>query len=1176
MLVKNILIPILLLLALFLSSKFNSPLLVNGSIFKFRKLKEIVFKDSNENLYLEVLGDEKFKKPLVSDKKFRFIKLKNDLKVFLISQSNSRESFAKMAVKVGDFKSPNSLPGMAHYLEHLLFINTESYPELDGFIKFTAIHNGYTNAYTSDTKTVYLFNTDSSSFEEGLARFSEFFKSPLFDNTYTEKELMAIENEFNYHKNSQEFRSLQVLFELLDERSLLYKRFICGNLETLKTVPNSQGINTRDEVIKFYKKEYSSNRMVLVLASNHALDELNYFADKYFSSIENKNLPVNSINIPIQDSKLNPFKTMIKKLILIDSLDEFTRLNLIFPMKEYMIKYISKDRLLYLEKLIISDRPGSLSHYLKSKKLIFNVYSTIYDNNLGFTNVEITFVLSKTGEKNIPFILSSFFSVIKFASVNNFSKEIYDENKRMLDNYFKYGDSLSIDTLSEVILNNHLEYDCKPEDVLYRHIYRDEFDPIVHQEIISQLIPENLIAVLEHFDIQTLINSTDSSKLNYFCNSNSFKEIEAANCDDSNYGIETLVDSEILLNDIRVEKFIKNKYLTKPLNSCLLSLLSNVTHVLASEKYGITLPTLNPYIPNDFSNNLIGVDEEEVPIRLPEAIKKFQAHDNNNSSNYTQDELQKYNRFFYYPTKNITSAKSIIQFRLIFPLDMVTDEFSEFSSDTVGIYLLFKLFSSLLQKQFSKHFHELESAQYSTSIDISLFVTNPTKTNQLIFKLFGFTDRIEEIVSDLQVFVSNFLTYITNSDFLLEKESLITDIKSSISNPDIFDNISYIYNKLFLNQEYSLETQLSRLEMINFYEILHFSKFFLNNCRLEGFLLGNLNPIQSLRIIDKFSSAFLFRNGNSSTKSNANLISSIVSGYKKSAEYFSSFYSFLSGVSTKEIENQDQEYFKFQKHLKSSSPILGSSNSIENLQIIDPLSLEKGSKIYYYYVSKSKSDINSTVLMKVIVGYNNLKNYILTTILTSIISDEFFTEIRTIKQLGYIVNAKQEDISNHISGIKFLTTSSNKNIQILTENILEFWNKWFSTQSNRITEVSFNTAKRSYIETLKNPLINMMEIFNEFSSEIETKTYDFNWRNSIINYADKLTYQEFFDWFKTIYNNSNIFLYAAQSANSEESDVLNNLSNFIPQNFTKFNPTDSLFNHKNIRTYNQWNTYNAF
>lgn len=1180
MLIVSQVAALLVVLALLVPGELGLPVLVDVCISILRRESDLV--DGQEvtrpSPFLEFLDDRKFTKPVTSDKTYRFVKLENYLEVFLISQSSAKEASARMGVRVGYLKDPDSLPGLAHYLEHLLFINTKKYPELDGFAKFTTLHNGYTNAYTSDTETVYEFNTDSSSFEEALSMFSEFFKTPLFDNTYTEKELMAVENEFNFRKNYQFIRCMHVIFELSDKRSL-FSRFFMGNLETLRRVPESQGIDVRDEVIKLYKREYSSNRMVLVLASNHTLDELGDLAERYFSDIENKRLPVDSIYTPIQDARLNPFNTMVKRLVLVESLEEFTTLKLIFPMKEYMAKHLSQYRSFYLDKLISSSRPGSLANHLISSKLVFDAYSKIFESNLGFTNVEIGFTLTNDGERSLANILMFLFSVIKFASLNKFPREIYDEKKKILDYNFRYGDSEPIVKESENIISNYLSYGCRPEDVLYYDNYISDFDPAIHQEIISQLTPENLVVVLEHSGLESLINNTESSRYNHFCNSTSTNEIENASYLSSNYGFETIVGSKITLGEIQTEKFIKTKYLTKSLSPCFLSLIHSVDHSLASEKCGITLPTPNPYLSRDFSDNLGDVDEEKTPVRLPGAIKKFQSRLNSTTSSLAQEALEAYDRYFYYPTKSIITPKSLVQFAFTFPLHLVTREFSEFSTSTVRVNLLFKLFLELAQLLFSKHFHEIEAASYSTTFAISTFSLDSTRTNQLAFSLFGFTDRIEEIASKVPEFMGSFTSYVTSTDFATKKEQIMTTIQTSISNPQISSNLSLMRTRLFFNQDFSFETQLSQLRNITFEEFTRFSNFFMKNSMLDGFLLGNLNPLMSAKIIEKFSSVFFSEHH---PKVSAHSSSPPSSTSPSVGRVISSVRSLISLASSsifgkRDREGQEDDSLKVKEHLRSSPPLynVGAPDSIQSFQVLDPLSLNRGSKVYYYHLSSSTSDLNSAIKMSVAVGYNHLKNRILTNILTLIISNDFFSEIRTKKQLGYVVSAEYETMVDHVSAIRFLVVSSNKNVQTLAENTLEFFHEWLSPDSSKITQSSFEMARKSLIETLKNPIKNIPDIFSEFSSEISTRNYEFNWRGDSIAIAESLSYGQFFGWFRTIYTNSNIFMLAVQSPNSEESHVLRSLPNYLPKGFSKFTPSKPLFGHKNIRTYNQWKVFNA-
>ncbi|KAJ2256458.1 metalloprotease [Coemansia sp. RSA 455] len=50
--------------------------------------------------------------------------------------------------------------------------------------------------------------------------------------------------------------------------------FAAGNTETLKGAAKEQGLDLREELIKFYHKYYSADIMHLVVVGNHSLDML--------------------------------------------------------------------------------------------------------------------------------------------------------------------------------------------------------------------------------------------------------------------------------------------------------------------------------------------------------------------------------------------------------------------------------------------------------------------------------------------------------------------------------------------------------------------------------------------------------------------------------------------------------------------------------------------------------------------------------------------------------------------------------------------------------------------------------------------------------------------------------------------------------------------------------------
>lgn len=84
--------------------------------------------------------------------------LPNGLKVLIVSDSKKSEpkkSVASMAVKVGVFADPPDLQGLAHLLEHLLFMGTSKYPEENAFDDYLLKNGGSMNAETQMDKTVY-------------------------------------------------------------------------------------------------------------------------------------------------------------------------------------------------------------------------------------------------------------------------------------------------------------------------------------------------------------------------------------------------------------------------------------------------------------------------------------------------------------------------------------------------------------------------------------------------------------------------------------------------------------------------------------------------------------------------------------------------------------------------------------------------------------------------------------------------------------------------------------------------------------------------------------------------------------------------------------------------------------------------------------------------------------
>lgn len=234
-----------------------------------------------ENNYIDISKNDQ--------RLYRYLKLKNNLLVLLVEDKETEKSSASCCVKVGSLSDPIDVQGLAHFLEHMLFMGTEKYPEENCYSSFLNSHGGFSNAYTSSEETVYYFDVQNNYFEKALDLFSTFFYCPLFNESSTSREMTAVDNENTKNLQSDSWRDFQLLKSLSKSDHPLNK-FSTGNLETLKTIPEENNINIRDVLIDFHKQHYSSNLMTLVVYGNQPLDTLQQWVEEKFSLIEDKNL----------------------------------------------------------------------------------------------------------------------------------------------------------------------------------------------------------------------------------------------------------------------------------------------------------------------------------------------------------------------------------------------------------------------------------------------------------------------------------------------------------------------------------------------------------------------------------------------------------------------------------------------------------------------------------------------------------------------------------------------------------------------------------------------------------------------------------------------------------------------------------------------------------------------
>ncbi|KAL4805035.1 Metalloenzyme, LuxS/M16 peptidase-like protein [Aspergillus unguis] len=400
---------------------------------------------------------EGLEKPSLDDRSYRVIQLPNKLEALLVHDAETDKAAAAMDVNVGSFSDPEDLQGLAHGLEHMLFMGTEKYPVENAYNQYLASHSGSSNAYTAGTETNYFFEvsaTGSSSESSGtstpngatngatategpsplygaLDRFAQFFISPLFLENTLDREMRAVDSENKKNLQSDLWRLMQ-LNKSLSNPEHPYNHFSTGNLQTLKDEPQKRGVEIRNEFMKFYDKHYSANRMKLVVLGRESLDELEKWVSELFAGVKNKDLPQNRWDgIPIW------LPNDMSKQIFAKPVMDSRSVDLYFPFLDEENLYESQPSR-YISHLIGHEGPGSILAYIKAKGWANGLSAGVMPVCPGAAFFTVSVRLTQEGLQQYQQVVKVIFEYIAMIKEREPEEWIFEEMKNLAEVEFRF------------------------------------------------------------------------------------------------------------------------------------------------------------------------------------------------------------------------------------------------------------------------------------------------------------------------------------------------------------------------------------------------------------------------------------------------------------------------------------------------------------------------------------------------------------------------------------------------------------------------------------------------------------------------------------------------------------------------------------------------------------------
>ncbi|MGM9887152.1 MAG: EF-P 5-aminopentanol modification-associated protein YfmH [Lactococcus sp.] len=228
--------------------------------------------------------------------------LDNGLKVYYLPKTDYNRTYGLFTTNFGSLDTSfiargesqmSTFPeGIAHFLEHKLFEKEDG----DVMYKFGAL-GAQTNAFTSFSKTSYLFSTRENSYS-CVELLLDFVQIPYFTKENVEKEQGIIQQEIQMYQDDSDWRLFAGLLANMYPDTPLAAD-IAGTPETINAI-------TAEELYRNYETFYHPSNMSLFLTGPFDVEKMDAFVKENQSKKTfAKNEAIKRAEVPVTQPKVD-------------------------------------------------------------------------------------------------------------------------------------------------------------------------------------------------------------------------------------------------------------------------------------------------------------------------------------------------------------------------------------------------------------------------------------------------------------------------------------------------------------------------------------------------------------------------------------------------------------------------------------------------------------------------------------------------------------------------------------------------------------------------------------------------------------------------------------------------------------------------------------------------------
>ena len=418
--------------------------------------------------------------PTLAKRETAKLVLDSGLQVLVISDPGAKQSAAAVCVEAGSWHDPKEYPGMAHFLEHMLFMGTGAYPEETEYMQYISDHGGKVNASTWPDRTIYMFSINNDAFSGALDRFSHFFIDPLFQTSCIERELHAVDQEHSKNVENDGWRQYMVFKETgnpLHPNS----GFSTGNAKTLGGIP-------QEALKKWYQSHYSAEKLHLIVFSPLPLDELKLHVVDTFSKV------------PQRSGYQHTFPELLSSgqqrghMIFLKPIKDLRSLSLMWELPSAFADWEKQPSSL-IAYILNAESENTLIGELKREKLAESLKASYDLHGKGKLLFTIDINLTPQGVLQAEAIITRVFQTLARLKENPLPSYLFDEMQKMAILNYQY--QSREDAFSFITQHAHDIFDENLETYPEKMRVPSTFDPAFISSFVRALTPESCIYFFE-------------------------------------------------------------------------------------------------------------------------------------------------------------------------------------------------------------------------------------------------------------------------------------------------------------------------------------------------------------------------------------------------------------------------------------------------------------------------------------------------------------------------------------------------------------------------------------------------------------------------------------------------------------------------------------------------------